>query len=127
MTRFFRTIAFTLMTFAAGIAHALTIEPFSADAFAAAQQAGRPVAVHFHADWCPTCVQQEKAFKQLSAESGLDLTLFVADYDKEKALRRAMKIRSQSTLVVFRGAEEKARVGGETAVDRLRAALKAAL
>lgn len=110
-----------------GFAHALTIAPFTPQAFAQAQQAGKPVAVHFHADWCPTCVQQEKAFRLLSAESGLDITLLVADYDKEKDLRRQMKVRSQSTLVVFRGADEKARSGGETSPERLRAVLKAAL
>jgi thiol-disulfide isomerase/thioredoxin len=106
---------------------ALEMKAYSADALAAAQKAGQPVAVHFHADWCPTCKQQTKAFEQLVKEPGLDLTVLVADYDKEKDLRRAMKIRLQSTLVVFRGAQEKARVAGETSADALRGALKAAL
>ncbi len=111
----------------AGLAQALTIQPYSAEALAAAQGAGQPVAVHFHADWCPTCKQQEKAFGQLKAEPGLDVLLLVADYDKEKDLRRAMKVRTQSTLVVFRGAAEKARVAGDTEAGKLRAALKSAL
>jgi thiol:disulfide interchange protein len=111
----------------AGLAQALTIQPYSAEALASAQGAGQPVAVHFHADWCPTCKQQEKAFGQLKAEPGLDVLLLVADYDKEKELRRAMKVRSQSTLVVFRGTAEKARVAGDTEAGKLRAALKSAL
>jgi hypothetical protein len=38
-----------------------------------------------------------------------------------------MKVRMQSTLVVFRGADEKARLAGDTAADKIRSALKAAL
>lgn len=127
MQSLIRPLAFALFAVASGLAQALTIQPFTPQALAESQQAGKPVAVHFHADWCPTCVQQEKAFRQLSSESGLDLTLLVADYDKEKDLRRQMKVRSQSTVVVFKGTEEKGRSGGETSPDRLRAVLKSAL
>ncbi|MEN9315669.1 MAG: hypothetical protein RIS35_2062 [Pseudomonadota bacterium] len=127
MKSLIRPVAFALFSVVSGLAQALTIQPFTPQALTEAQQAGKPVAVHFHADWCGTCVQQEKAFRQLSSESGLDLTLLVADYDKEKDLRRQMKVRSQSTVVVFRGVEEKARSGGDTSPDRLRAVLKSAL
>jgi len=109
------------------LAQALTIEPYTAQALAAAQSAGRPVAVLFHADWCGTCKQQDKAFSQLKTEGGLDMVLLVADYDREKDLRRNLNVRSQSTLVVFRGSAEKARVGGETDPAKLRAALRTAL
>lgn len=112
---------------AASWAQALELKPYDAQALAQAQAAGKPVAVHFHADWCGTCKQQEKSLKQLSTESGLDLTVLIADYDKEKELRKAMKVRTQSTLVVFRGAEEKGRVAGETTPEALRGALKTAL
>ena len=42
-------------------AQALDIKPYTATALAAAQQAGKPVALHFHADWCPTCKAQAKS------------------------------------------------------------------
>jgi thioredoxin 1 len=127
LSRALRTLALLGLAGMASLAHALTIEPYSAQALAAAQAAGRPVAVHFHADWCGTCKQQEKAFSQLKTESGLDLVLLVADYDRERDLRRNLNVRSQSTLVVFRGTTEKARVGGETDPGKLRAALRSAL
>ena len=47
------------LLFAAGAAQALTIKPFTTAEFTAAQAAGAPVAVHFRADWCPTCRAQE--------------------------------------------------------------------
>jgi len=127
LVRALRTLTLLGLSGLATLAQALTIEPYSAAALTAAQAAGRPVAIHFHADWCGTCKQQEKAFAQLRAESGLDMVLLVADYDREKDLRRQLAVRSQSTLVVFRGTAERARVGGETDPARLRAALRAAL
>jgi thiol:disulfide interchange protein len=125
--RLLRTLLALAFAGLSSLAQALTLEPYSAQALAAAQAAGRPVAVHFHADWCSTCKQQEKVFAQLKTESGLDMVLLVADYDRERDLRRNLNVRSQSTLVVFRGSTEKARVGGETDPGKLRAALRSAL
>jgi thiol-disulfide isomerase/thioredoxin len=108
-------------------AQALEIKPYAAAAFAEAQKADRPVALHFHADWCPTCRAQEKSLQTLSSEAGLDLTVLVANYDDEKDLKRRFNVRGQSTLVVLHGHEERARLIGATSVDSLRSALKAGL
>jgi thiol:disulfide interchange protein len=124
---FLRTALALVLGAAATLAQSLEVKPYSAQALAEAQAAGKPVAVHFHADWCGTCKQQEKTIAQLKGEKGLDVTLLIADYDKEKDLRKALKVRSQSTMVVFRGKEEKARLGGDTEAAKFRSALKAAL
>ena len=50
-------VSIALMLFA-GWAQALDIQPYTATALQQAQAAGKPVAVHFHADWCSTCVNQ---------------------------------------------------------------------
>lgn len=116
----------TLALFAT-FAQALESKPYSAAALAEAKQAGKPVALHFHADWCPTCRAQEKAFKAMSAEPGLDVTVLVVNYDTETELKRALKVRSQSTLIVYKGATETARLAGDTNADALKKALKSAL
>ena len=108
-------------------AEALTVVPYSASAFAAAQQAGRPLVLHFHATWCPTCKAQDKVFETLKSDPALDVTLMQADYDTEKDLERRMKVTAQSTLVVFHGATERGRVVGETDPAKLKAVLKGAL
>jgi thiol-disulfide isomerase/thioredoxin len=108
-------------------AQALEIKPYSAAALAQAQAAKAPVALHFHADWCPTCRAQDKALQTLKTEPGLDLTVLTVDYDLEKALKQSFNVRTQSTLVVLRGTQERARSVGETSVESLRAALKSAL
>lgn len=108
-------------------AHALVIEPYSAAALAAAQKADQPVALHFHADWCPTCRAQDKVLQTLKDEKGLDLTLLKVDYDTEKALERRFHVNTQSTIIVLKGQKETARLIGDTSADGIRRALKSAL
>ena len=103
---------------------ALDIQPYSAERLAQLQTAGKAVGVHFHAEWCGTCKTQEKALQAIKSEGSLPgVALLVADYDKEKELRKQMKVRAQSTLVVFKGSQEVARVGGDTEAAKLKAAL----
>jgi thioredoxin 1 len=112
---------------AASVAHALTVVPYSAEALAAAQKAGEPVVLHFHASWCPTCKAQDKAFEGMTSDPSLPVTLMEADYDKEKPLERQMKVNAQATLIVFHGATERSRSTGVTDPVRLRAVLRSAL
>lgn len=129
-----RLRSFTLTALTAGLllitgaAQALTIKPFTSADLAAAQNAGAAVAVHFRADWCPTCKAQDQAFNTLKADPALDkVTLLLADYDQEKALKKQMKVRMQSTVVVFKGRTEVARDGGSTDPAKLKAVLSSAL
>jgi thiol:disulfide interchange protein len=119
---------FVLLLAVSGLARALDIQPYTANALQQAQASGKPVAVHFHADWCPTCKAQEKAFNGLRGDPQLKgITLLVANYDNERELKKAMNVRSQSVVVVFRGSKETARIGGEIKPDKIKAALVTAL
>ena len=122
------TLVFLVLLTASGLARALDIQPYTAAALQRAQAAGKPVAVHFHADWCPTCKAQEKAFDSLRGDPQLkDVTVLVANYDVERDLKQAMNVRSQSVVVVFRGSKETTRIGGETKPGKIKAALATAL
>ena len=112
---------------AATATQALEIKPYTGAALADAQKAGKPVALHFHADWCPTCKAQEKSLAVLKTEPDLGVLLLVANYDTEKALKTRFKVRSQSTLVVLHGDQERARLVGDTSADAIRTALKSGL
>jgi thioredoxin 1 len=111
----------------AAASHALELKPYSAAALAEAQKADKPVALHFRADWCPTCRAQDKALASMLPEPGLDLTVFVVNYDSEVDLKKRFAIRTQSTLVVLRGQKETARSISDTTAASLRTALKMAL
>ena len=118
-------LACTLLTLG-GAAHALDIAPYSAQTLAQKQQVGEAVSLHFHAKWCPTCLVQEKAFNTFKGDPAVPGTLLVVDHDQERELKRQMGIRSQSTLIVFKGQEQKHRSAGVTDPQALKAALLSA-
>lgn len=116
-----------LLLGSASLVQALEVTPYSAAALALAQAADKPVALHFHADWCPTCRAQDKALESMKGEKGLDLTILTVNYDTEKDLKKRFNVRTQSTMVVLKGSKEVARLAGDTSADGIRGALKAAL
>jgi thiol-disulfide isomerase/thioredoxin len=90
--------------------------------------AGKPVAVVFHADWCPTCRAQAPLLKELSQTPELKgVTLFVANFDTEKALKSSLGVTKQSTVVVFKDGKESARSTGDTQQASLAALLRHAI
>ena len=102
--------------------------PFNQAQFDATRTAGKPVAVVFHADWCPTCRAQAPVLRDLAETPALkSLTLYVANFDTEKALKRSLGVTQQSTIVVFKGGREIARSTGETQRGRIDALLKQAV
>ena len=95
---------------------------YSAAAFERALAAGTPTIVHFRASWCPTCKAQRPIVDALLHEpKRKDVTLFVADYDTESALKQRLHVAQQSTFVVFKGGKEVARSTGETRKDAIAA------
>lgn len=104
--------SFLLMPFAAT---ALAPVPFDAAAFTVAQAAGKSILVMVHADWCPQCAAQRPIISGLiSTDKFKDLVIFNIDWDTQKDLVRRFNAQRQSTLVVFKGANETGRSAGDT-------------
>jgi thioredoxin 1 len=55
------------------------------------------------------------------------VTLFVANFDTEKSLKKALGVTQQSTVVVFKDGKEVARSTGDTQQDMLAALLHHAI
>jgi thiol-disulfide isomerase/thioredoxin len=127
MLSFSRLALAAALLLATTVSHALTVTPYTPAALAAAQKAGEPLVLHFHATWCPTCRAQDKVFDALKTDPSLKVTLMEVDYDQEKALEKQMKVTAQSTLVVLHGATERSRSTGETDPARLKALLQSAI
>ena len=90
-------------------------QPFTAEAFAAAQAQGKPILVDTYATWCEVCARQAPILDHLRAEPKFkDLVTFKVDFDRQKDVMRRFNARVQSTLIVFRGAKEVGRSVGET-------------
>ena len=90
--------------------------------FAVLPGTGELVGLHFHASWCPTCRAQEKVFNSFKGDASVPGTVLVVDYDQERELKRELNVRSQSTLIIYKGKEQKHRSGGVTEASDLRAA-----
>ena len=120
--------AFSLMlTLMSALAPAAEI-PFNQAQFDAARAAGKPVAVVFHADWCPTCRAQAPVLKELAQTPELKpLTLYIANFDTESALKKSLGVTKQSTIVVFKNGKESARSTGDTQQDSLATLLRRAV
>jgi thioredoxin 1 len=102
--------------------------PFTADAFKAAQAEGRTVILEVWASWCPTCRAQAPIVANLTAEPKFaDARVLRIDYDAQRDVARGFGARSQSTLIVFKGAEERGRATGITAPQEIRALLEKGL
>jgi thiol-disulfide isomerase/thioredoxin len=109
-------------------ANALTIDDYSPAAIKKAESAGKSYALAFHADWCPTCRAQAKVFNQLKTDPALKkITIYNVDFDGETELKKALKVRGQSTVIVYKGSKEAARSVADTSSDGLKQLLAKSL
>ena len=97
-------------------------------AFAAAQASGKPILIHIHASWCPTCKAQNAVLKDLMTDAAYkDVVIIKVDFDAQKDVVEAMGANSQSTLIMFKGKTEVGRSVGATNKDVIGAMMKLAV
>jgi len=122
-------LAAPLFVFAAvPAARAATVAAYTAQSFAAAQAAGRPILVHINAGWCPTCAKQRPILRQIEATAACkNLQVFTVDFDAQEDVVRHFGATMQSTLIAFHGTRETARSVGETDPDKIAAVVDSAL
>ena len=102
-------------------AMAATEGPFVPAAFAQAQSAGQPILVHVTAPWCPTCAKQHPIVRDYTSRPEFaGLKIYDVDFDTQKDALKSFGVRSQSTLILFRGTTELARATGTTDPAELR-------
>lgn len=88
---------------------------FSQSAFDTLHNEGKPILVHIHANWCPTCRAQAPIISSLLKQKDFQsLTSFRVDFDNQKDVVRAFHVLQQSTLIVFKGGKEVGRSLGDT-------------
>ena len=110
----FRSAVVASLLAVAAFAHADQL-PYTKARLDSALAQGKPVIVDLRADWCPTCKEQKPIVEALMQEpKRKDVALFVADFDKETALKKRLKVTMQSTFIVLKGGKEVGRSTGQT-------------
>jgi thiol-disulfide isomerase/thioredoxin len=90
-------------------------KPYNQAQFDAAQAAGRPILIEVTAPWCSVCKAQAPILARLKSDPKFkDMVAFEIDFDSQKDLLRKLNVRSQSTLIVFKGKAEVGRSTGDT-------------
>ena len=95
-------------------------QPYDDASFKEAQAAGKTVLINVTASWCPTCKKQEPTIKAVEKERP-NLVVYDVDFDTAKDVLQRLKVRAQSTLIVYKGPKEVARSTAETDPGQLRA------
>ena len=123
-----RSVLGLLVTFLlTASALAATGKPFEMEPFNAARRAGKPILVMVYAEWCPTCRKQDPAVEALMRTPEFaGFEVFRVDFDMQDDVLDAFKVRKQSTLLVFKGDKEVARVTGETRPEAIAELLRKA-
>ncbi|HMK90648.1 MAG TPA: thioredoxin family protein [Methylocystis sp.] len=117
-----------LLATAAPAAVAAERTPYSPQAFASAQASGASILVEIFAPWCPICRAQQEILTKLEAQQKFKtLKIYRVDFDNQKDAVRTFGASRQSTLIVFKGKDERDRSVGDTNADSLAALLDKAL
>lgn len=102
-----------------GVAFAAS-EPFTEARFQALQNEGALILVDIHADWCPTCATQQKLLDDYqAAHPGRALHRLLVDFDTQKEWVKHFKAPRQSTLLLYRGTQQKWFSVAETRADEI--------
>jgi thioredoxin len=97
-------------------------------AFVTAQQEDRSIVVHITAPWCGECQLQKPIVARLTDDPKFkELTIFDVDFDTQKDALRHLNVRTQSTLIAFKGKSEVTRLVGDTQPAVIEALMKKAL
>lgn len=103
-------------------------EKFKLADLEAAQKADKMILVEIAAPWCPTCRAQKPILEGLAKnEKFKEFVFFKVDFDSQKEELRKLNARSQSTLIVFKGAKEVGRSVGDTKAASIEALFAKAL
>jgi thioredoxin 1 len=107
---------------------ALAATKFTPAALAEAQKAGKSILVEVSAPWCPVCRAQKVVLGELGKQARFkNIVKLEVDFDTQKDALKALNVRMQSTLIVYKGDKEMGRLAYDASKESIEALLAKAL
>ena len=90
-------------------------QPITSAELADIEKQGKSAVISTHAEWCSTCKAQDKVLAGFMKDPEYKNVIFYqVDYDNQKDLLKTLKVRTQSTIIVYKNGKEVARATGDT-------------
>ena len=86
---------------------------FSIEVFEKAKDSGKTIVINSYEIWCSTCSKQTKILNQAENEFK-DIVFLSYEQSKNKDVAQLLGIKLWTTIVVYKGSNEVARVVGQT-------------
>ena len=119
-----KKIFITLFLFASLSANAVEKKTnFSEEIFENAKASGKTIVVNSYEIWCGTCSQQTKILDQAEKEFK-DIVFLSYEQSKDKNRAQKLGIKFWTTIVVYKGNDEVARIVGQTDKEIIYSAIK---
>lgn len=114
--------------FAVTRALAMSFAEYQPDAFVKLLASGKPLVVHVHADWCSVCRAQMPVIDRVLAGPAYKSVQAVrVNFDREKRFLADYKVVRQSTILIFKGGKEIARLSYDSDPERIEQTLAHAI
>ena len=120
MRKFF-TILFLVVCFSANAVEKKT--NFSEEVFKNPQASGKTIVVNSFEVWCGTCSKQTKILDQAEKEFK-DIVFLSYEQSKNKDIAQKLGIKFWTTIVVYQGKDEVARIVGQTDKETIYSAIQ---
>ena len=96
---------------------------FSIETLEKAKTTGKTIVINSYEIWCGTCTKQTKILDQAEKEFN-EVVFFSYEQSKNKDIAKKLKIKHWTTIVVYRGGKEIARIIGQTDKETIYSAIK---
>ena len=96
---------------------------FSEEIFKNAKVSGKTIVVNSYEIWCATCSKQTKILDQAEKEF-TDIVFLSYEQSKNKGIAQKLGIKFWTTIVVYKGNDEVARIVGQTDKETIYSAIQ---
>ena len=96
---------------------------FSLSSLESAKNEGKTIVINSYEPWCWSCRKQDKVLNDAKSEFG-NVVFLTYQQGKHRDIAEALNISVRTTIVVFKGKKEVARIIGQTGKEEIYSAIQ---